>query len=132
MPSLRKQIQQVPRTAPMDNAIAVTYATDFSGLRLIQSRTGHVRTPQFTFEYGDVPVADYTSKYHTVIARAKAAFAQALNITEYDVMVSMKHDPEDWEMRSWFFLSTRNPVYIPQPKIPEKPVLPENRGAIDI
>ncbi len=119
----------------MDNAIAVTRETDFSGLRLERSDTGIVRTPWFSFEIGDIPVADYDSSYHRIIGQSKYAFADLLKINVGDVMVSQMNDQADPHLRHWWRLSTRGSVALPKPKAlpkPTKPVLPENRGAIDI
>jgi len=119
----------------MSTAITFPRDNDLSGLRLEQTVNGNVATPWFSFDWkseGLMGPADVRSKYHDIMHQSIAAFSALLNIRKMDVMVTQKMDPSDVMNVYWWRLSTRHPHELPKPKVAPKPVLPENRGAIDI
>ena len=119
----------------MSTAITFPRDNDLSGLRLEQTESGHIHSPWFTFPFDfkskGSSIYSYGSQYHVVVAASKVAFADTLRIGVNDVMVTEKIDPTDH-----FELMRRlvRPFHgdCPSQRPPPKPVLPENRGAIDI
>lgn len=118
----------------MSTAITFPKDNDLSGLRLEQTANGNACTPWFQFDglRHDIGIADFRSQYHTVIQASVSAFSSLLGIDRLDVMVTQREDPSDPHVGYWWRLSTRHPHTLPKPKPTTKPVLPENRGAIDI
>lgn len=114
----------------MSAAITVTPSADFKDMRFEQSATGHVRTCFFSFPISTRTIYEYQSEYHSIIARAKDAFAEVMKIRPEDVMVSSQVDNVSGDY--WFRLSTVDPCPMPTPPKPKKLDLPEARGAIDI
>lgn len=118
----------------MSTAITFPKDNNLSGLRLEQTVNGNACTPWFQFDCHaeGMGIADFRSRYHVVIQASVSAFATLLGIDRLDVMVTQREDPSDPHVGYWWRLSTRHPCTLPKPKVVPKPVLPENRGAIDI
>lgn len=121
----------------MSTAISFPKDNDLSGLRLEQTPNGHVVTPWFSFPH-DVIMSrtrdevDYSGRnFLQFKAAAVSAFCSLLGVRPLDVMVTEWNDPSELDGRKWR-LGTRHPHALPKPPRVEKPVLPENRGAIDI
>lgn len=122
----------------MSTAITFPKDNDLSGLRLEQGPTGHIYSPWFSFPHDVImergrDTVDYSGRgYQMIKAAAVSAFCNLLGIEPLDVVVTEMNDPSDIvDGRRWR-LSTRYPKKLPTPKPAPKPVLPENRGAIDI
>ena len=111
-----------------DQAITLSAGapTDFTGLKLIQSATGHVRTPWFTCDMrGQGGILGAQAAYHRMRLASRSAFAAALGISEWDMVFSEKQDPTDPQYRSWWCWGTKNPMKLPEVK-------PRDPLAIDI
>ena len=117
-----------------ESPVLFTSSTHLSGLHLEKTPNGHVVTPWFQFDWhaeGLTGVADSRSCYHQIVNAAADAFAGLLGIRRLDVIVTQQQVPSD-HVGYWWRLGTRRPCDLPKPKVMEKPVLPENQGAIDI
>lgn len=116
----------------MSTAISYPKDNDLSGLHLEYTSSGCVVTPFFTFALTDDEKRDGVyligSRYHEIKERSVDAFCQLMKLRRLQVMVTEKKI--DGEI--WWRLGSTVPREIPLPRIPTKPVLPENRGAIDI
>ena len=113
----------------MTDTITVTPQSDLSGIRLTQSKTGHVHSPKFTFP-NEVTRTVRGPEYHWFIGHSIHAFMGLLGIDRDEVIVTEHHDKATDER--WWSLGTKHPCALPKPPAKKLPEGVSNAGVIDI
>ncbi len=85
----------------MTSAITVTPAFDFAGLQFTRSKTGHVQSMWWSYDWKRYnPSGPYQigSHFHGLRAQSIAAFASTLGVPENEVLVSVRDNPHDGQL----------------------------------
>lgn len=91
----------VPRVTALIPVTAVTPTSDFTGIRFSRSKTGHVHSPWFTYNWRKYdPVSPYTpgSYFHWLKEQSMDAFASALGLQKEDTICSQRENPKTMEL----------------------------------
>lgn len=113
---------------------AITYRSDFAGLRLEQNERGYIYTPWFTYDWRQDLIDGQPNyggnNYQMLKERAARAFADFLHVQRDQIIVHEKQDIADPYMERWWRLGTKGPM--PRMTPDKKPTKITEPGAIDI
>lgn len=99
----------------MSDIVSVAPQSDFSAIAFTRSASGHVQSPWWSYDWKRYnPDGPYQigSHFHDLRTRSISAFAHALGLREFDIMVSVRENPIDGQLE--WRCGTARPVQLPK------------------
>ena len=101
-------------TAAIAPIQSVAPSFDFRGVMMTRSKTGHVHSFWWSYDWRAYNLSGpyvYGSHFHGLRDASVRAFAEALKIDPYYVVVSVRTNPVDWQLE--WRCGSAHPVEIP-------------------